>query len=32
MEVEQTNVARKRNHGVMFAPKYKNLRFKEIWL
>jgi hypothetical protein len=32
MEEEHTNVARKRNPGVMFAPKYKNLRFKEIWL
>jgi hypothetical protein len=32
MEEEQTNVARKRNPGVMFAPKYKKLPFKEIWL
>jgi hypothetical protein len=32
MEEEQSNVARKRSHGVMFTPKYKKLPFKEIWL
>lgn len=32
LEEEQTNVACKRNFGVMFAPNYKKPRSVGIWL